>query len=201
MRKETQSDQIQICLDTIYCAIYRLRLLIEIHKKIANYSTMLTSQDMWGFIQNNLLFSEIIVELFSIFDKRKDSVIKKISQLAKAHGSGYLSIMDIESWKNTIDKYEDYRHKMFAHKEAGYQILGEVDYNDIIKIIDELDEKLLNIEKNILQKNNIAQKQKITSMLNLNLPVLLEFERTLRNDCEPKTDKSISSISINDWPT
>jgi len=169
-------------LDIFYVSIYRIRLLIKIHSLISNYSNRILNQQWWGFIQNNLSVSAVIVEIFSVIDATKSSLIKKMEKLLKKHKVDFITIKEINNWINKIKKYQVLRHKVFAHKDYTCLQPTTVMYEEILAVIDDFDEKLKLIDINFLNDVRSPMEAKIVSKPSEDISLLIELENILLNE-------------------
>lgn len=173
-------------LDILYPSISRVRMLIQMSIQIGEYHRQFISKNFWGFLQNNLIIGSVVVEVFSLFDNKNDSMIKKLAKLLKLHGQNYVTSSDIIAWIQSIKKYDDFRHKILAHKDLNPPRPEKVMYIDFLTIIDELDRKLFDLENNHLNEINSLNQERIVSSLSSNSRLLLELKSLLSKDCHSK---------------
>ncbi len=163
-------------LDKFYVSIYRIRFLIKMHEKIAEKSAVLKNQNFWGLMQNNLILGAVVVEIFSIFDKRKGSLIKKLSELLVKNEIKIIEMQAIEAWIKRIDPHSVFRHKVLAHKDSDVceQKIIPVSYQDFLQLVDEFDHKLKLLDK--LAENPSSFYPRISSDLSSKNHFLEELE-------------------------
>jgi len=169
---EKSEKKLKGCLVNLYDAIYRLRMLIKMHELIANASNKLRNQDFWGCLQNNVLISVVITELFSIFAENK--VIKTLINLL----TGNKRFADLHDkailWKGDIACYEEFRHGL-AHKGTESLEGKRVDYKEILRVLASFEEYLDRIHIEIFK----IKYQPSTSPNEKSLPCLKELKRIL----------------------
>ena len=145
--EETNDKKTKECLVILYDAIYRMRMLIKMHALIGDASSSLKHQDFWGCLQQNVLISTVVIELFSVFDNNK--IIKILLNLLKNDDRFFDLKLKIGVWKIIVDEYENFRHGL-AHKTDRY-LVGQVDYQKILDLLDDFESYLNNIHELVLK--------------------------------------------------
>lgn len=124
-------------------AIYRIKILIKMHTCIAENACgeKIKFHNFWGFLQRNLIYGAVITELFSISTGQAIEVMKQILKRAKykEYDEFDNKILD---WKTQICSHKDFRNKYLAHKCNFDPNRHEMNYQPIIKLVDNISEEL-----------------------------------------------------------
>ncbi|HSW93337.1 MAG TPA: hypothetical protein VLJ15_03165 [Gammaproteobacteria bacterium] len=169
-------------LDVFYTGIYRARLLIEMSNKIRIKSATLTRQDIWAFFQKNLMLGAILVEVFSIFDRKGKSLIKEFNKQLHKNNMQKLSEKMVQEWIDQLKKYKDVRNKLLAHKDITFIPPIEVNYENLLDLLNGLEKQLLLIDDKYVADIPSSSRSRITSKLSINNPILDQFQDLLLLD-------------------
>ncbi len=153
-----QKSIIKENIDTLRVSIYRIRLLIEMHKKIGEKANI-KHQNFWGFMQHNLIVGAVIVEIFSLFE-RSNGILKKFRKILEKNEISVITNELLDNWRSNVERHSEFRNKILAHKDISVEMqkVGPVHYADFLQVISELDEKLNVVEKMIEELQSFGSK-------------------------------------------
>ena len=123
----------------------------------------------------------ILVEIFSIFDIKNGSTIKKLQKLLKKNKE---TPFPFDRWLAEIESLKDLRHKIFVHKDLNPNI-NSVNHQKILDLLQDFEQKLLDVDQFYGISN--STNSKIVSTLDLNIPILSQLQSVLINDSAEST--------------
>ena len=99
--EHVQKTIIKENINILRISIYRIKLLIAMHKKIGEKSNI-KYQNFYGFMQHNLIVGAVVVEIFSIFDKNKNGLLKKFRKILEKNNISVFTSELLDKWRELI---------------------------------------------------------------------------------------------------
>lgn len=180
-RQLKKEQELKEYLDLFYGYIYNARMLIQMHFEIANAvrKKRLQYTQWWGCLQNNLLISLIVGNMFAIFDENNKYALKSFVKFLRALNIYSITEKDVKNWLTVLKPYEDYRNCKIAHASLEKPFVPPVDYAPFLVILDQFEKKLIGIHTKYITHHAIKNGTWNSSTVNPNAELLQHLRSIL----------------------